>query len=59
MTFTKYVIKIHVGTKNIQPKNCDNDAKIENVKPNDRINGITGKIKILLIVADKDMLPKL
>ena len=41
------------------PKILEIEAKIENKNPKDKINGITGIIKILVIMATKDTLPKL
>ena len=59
ITFKKYVTSIQVGTYKIQPKIFEIEAKMQNKNPKDKINGITGKIKILVTGATKETLPKL
>ena len=58
-TFQKYVVRIHVGTNTIHPKNFEMEAMIQNKNPKDKINGIIGKIKMLVMGATKETIPKL
>ena len=57
--FMKYSIKIQVGTNKSQPKNFEIAPKIQNKNPKDKIAGIAGKIKMLVIGEAKDIAPKL